>query len=651
MKLFTAVAFAAVLAAAGATHAAPALEAYGKLPAIQPSQFKLSPSGTRIAFVTATKQPGVRQLVVRELSGKTLTAANLTGKLWGVRWAGDDFVLISTSTTLNNPWWEVGEYPQIAVLNLKTGKSFVVFQGVPKIFPTVFRNYGVGQVGGRWYGFYAGVTLDGGGGGLVDFDRKQYAITHTWFDLYKVDLESGATSRLAAGGRNVDGWAVTDDGSVVAHSEYTKESGAWKLFANVPDAPKLMEIASPLAKVSLDGPSYRPGFVLVSDAANGGEGLQEVELSTGHAMPLVPKAESMIQDYVTGTGSEAPAGVVLEGDRPTTRFFDPAVQALFEKASRPFKNLSVTYISADRSWKRWILFTEGEGDSGTYYLVDLTTGSAEIVATAYPDVDTDVAPSRVITYKAADGLELEAILTTPGGKPAKNLPLVVMPHGGPAARDHLGFDWFAQAFASRGYAVLQPNFRGSDGFSPAFLEAGAGQWGRKMQTDVSDGLAELVKQGIVDPKRVCIVGWSYGGYAALAGVTLQQGLYRCAVSYGGLADMNLIMRDASDGSNPYTRHMRNQLGARNSGDPVIKAVSPAFHADRADAPVLLMHGRDDSVVEIAQSRAMADALKAAHKPVELIELDDADHWLTREDKRQQMLKAAVEFVEKHNPPG
>src|SRR6202007_2715282 len=134
------------------------------------------------------------------------------------------------------------------------------------------------------------------------------------------------------------------------------------------------------------------------------------------------------------------------------------------------------------------------------------------------------------------------------GREAKGLPLVVMPHGGPEAHDRPGFDWWAQAFASRGYAVFQPNFRGSDGSGDAFRDAGFGQWGRKMQTDISDGVAELARRGIVDPKLVCIVGASYGGYAALAGVTLQHGLYRCAVSYAGVANMDSMqIYDTDDG--------------------------------------------------------------------------------------------------------
>ena len=149
---------------------------------------------------------------------------------------------------------------------------------------------------------------------------------------------------------------------------------------------------------------------------------------------------------------------------------------------------------------------------------------------------TRTAEVRNLTYLAADGLAISGFLTLPRDLPEKNLPLVVMPHGGPAVQDTQRFDWWAQALADQGYAVLQPNYRGSD-VNFKFIEAGYGEWGRKMQTDLSDGVEYLAKAGIVDPSRVCIVGASYGGYAALAGVTLQSGIYRCAVSVAGLSDL------------------------------------------------------------------------------------------------------------------
>src|SRR5262249_22277991 len=149
--------------------------------------------------------------------------------------------------------------------------------------------------------------------------------------------------------------------------------------------------------------------------------------------------------------------------------------------------------------------------------------------------------TKRITYEAADGMKIPAYLTLPAGRPASKLPLVVLPHGGPASRDTADFDWWAQAIAAQGYAVLKPNYRGST-IRQEVLSCGYGQWGRKMQTDLSDGVRYLAKQGVIDPARVCIVGASYGGYAALAGVTIDPGVYRCAVSVAGLSDLKLMLK-------------------------------------------------------------------------------------------------------------
>jgi dipeptidyl aminopeptidase/acylaminoacyl peptidase len=277
------------------------------------------------------------------------------------------------------------------------------------------------------------------------------------------------------------------------------------------------------------------------------------------------------------------------------------------------------------------------------------------VGEAYTAIPADqVAPVALLTYRAADGLEIHAYLTTPRGRPVRDLPLVVLAHGGPASRDESGFDWWAQALASRGYAVLQANFRGSTGYGEAFMEAGYGEWGGKMQTDLSDGVRHLVEQGVADPRRVCIVGASYGGYAALAGPTLDPGVYRCAVSVAGVSDLRRMIAYAAvrgeRRDNEAVRYWSRFMGGEGPGDRSLDARSPARLAQRADAPILLIHGRDDTVVPMEQSRAMADALKDAGKPYQLVELAGEDHWLSRAETRQRMLREAIGFLETHNPP-
>jgi dipeptidyl aminopeptidase/acylaminoacyl peptidase len=308
-------------------------------------------------------------------------------------------------------------------------------------------------------------------------------------------------------------------------------------------------------------------------------------------------------------------------------------------------------VSASDDFSRIVVRLEGQRDRLAYMLVDLQSGHATPLGQEYAGIDV-LAEQRSISYPAADGLKIQAFLTLPPGRPEKGLPLVVLPHGGPAAQETAGFDWWAQALAAQGYAVLQPNFRGST-LDRDLQVAGFGEWGRKMQTDLSDGVRFLAASGLVDAQRVCIVGASYGGYAALAGVTLQTGVYRCAVSLAGLADLRSVYADRGGRVNreedATRRYWNRYLGASGPGDPQLDALSPVQHIAGVTAPVLLIHGRDDTVVPFNQSQIMANALRKAGKPVELVELKGEDHWLSRTGTRLQMLQATASFLQANNP--
>jgi dipeptidyl aminopeptidase/acylaminoacyl peptidase len=261
-------------------------------------------------------------------------------------------------------------------------------------------------------------------------------------------------------------------------------------------------------------------------------------------------------------------------------------------------------------------------------------------------------PLGTVTFKARDGRAIPTLLTIPRSKVSsmKNLPAIVMPHGGPASYDTIDFDYEAQAFAQQGYMVIKPQFRGSSGFGAEHELAGRGEWGKKMQDDLSDALNFLVGKGIVDPKRVCIVGSSYGGYAALAGGAYTPELYKCVVAINGVTELHAFkswVAEERGRSSSSVEYWEDQFGGEEYTKAGAREASPAASAETFTAPVLLIHGKNDKVVPISQSELMYKALKKAKKSVEIIKLDGEDHHLSEGATRLQTLDASIKFVNQY----
>jgi dipeptidyl aminopeptidase/acylaminoacyl peptidase len=392
--------------------------------------------------------------------------------------------------------------------------------------------------------------------------------------------------------------------------------------------------------------------VVVSTRKDGKEALREFDADTG-AWSEPFGAEDGVEPIFDPVTEQLIGTYALVGDTDDYRFFAPLDQQIWNATVKAFPGQRVTLQNMSADHKKLVVMVDSPTDGPAYAVVDVTTGKASYLGNVYDSLTPDdIGPVQPVAYKAKDGEPITGYLTLPRGKDAKNLPLVVFPHGGPAARDEPSFDWWAQAMAAQGYAVLQVNYRGSDGFGWKFLSDGFGEWGRKMQTDLSDGVRYLAGQGTIDPKRVCIVGASYGGYAALAGPTLDPGVYRCAVSVAGISDLRRFVAWAKDRSDISTqRYWTRYMGADGLKDPHLETISPADHVDKSTVPILLIHGKDDTVVPFEQSQEMADALGKAGQPTQIVVLKHEDHWLSHGDTRLQMLQATIDFLEKNNPPG
>ncbi|WP_340646141.1 prolyl oligopeptidase family serine peptidase [Phenylobacterium sp.] len=629
---------AAYVAAGSLAYAAPPLEAYGKLPAID--LVSLSPSGTRFALVARDGE--ARKIFVRRADGQAeLVAPMGAAKVRSLEWAGDDHLLTTISATVGSPISGLvrQEWSAIYHFGIPQGPNYGVFQKSKTYIDAVFGWYGSAKVGGKWYAYVGGISYE-----KVRTRSSQGAIQP---DLYRIDLETREVDLLDTAGAGRRRWVVGADGAVVGHSAYDARGLTYSLHNGTSRDAFLTRRAGE-GEFVLVGLGRTPGSLLVGQRGAetqvarefrpGGPADGEVLLADASDSEALFDRETRLL-----IGMTSPLGATL---------FDPAHQRRVDAARKAFPNERTVLVDYDKTFDRMVMLTDGPKDSGTYWLVDIARKSATPIGYVRPEVKTaDVGPMRVVSYKAGDGLAMDGILTLPPGREAKGLPLVVLPHGGPLVPgDKAGFDWWAQAFASRGYAVFQPNYRGTVGYGEPFRRAAYGQFGRKMQTDISDGVAALAAQGIVDPRRACIVGASYGGYAALAGVTVQQGLYRCAASVAGPTDMSkfiIWVRTRTGMDQRSVRFWKELSGASEGQD--LDEISPVRLAARADAPILLIHGRDDTVVPLEQSLLMEKALKQAGKSVELVNMAGEDHWLSGEPTRQLMLARTIAFVEQHNP--
>ncbi|MEP6593406.1 MAG: S9 family peptidase, partial [Acidobacteriota bacterium] len=343
-------------------------------------------------------------------------------------------------------------------------------------------------------------------------------------------------------------------------------------------------------------------------------------------------------------------GTTYVGDRTRTYFRDKGFEADFKTVAGKLPGLEVEILGMSADDRKWMIGASGATEPGARYIFDR---DSKALTKQYQSREQlprqDLAEMTPIRYKSSDGLEIPAYLTLPKGVPARNLPLIVVPHGGPWARDAFGYNGMAQFFANRGFAVLMPNFRGSTGFGKKFLNAGNNQWGDKMQDDITWGVKHLVGQGTADPKRVAILGGSYGGYATLAGVAFTPDLYAAAVSIVGPSNLMTLLASIP----PYWEAGRKTFHVR-MGDPTtpegrqqLARQSPLNSVAKIRTPLLVVQGANDPRVKKAESDQIVVALRDRHFPVEYIVAPDEGHGFQRPVNNMAMFAAIEKFLAAH----
>jgi len=482
--------------------------------------------------------------------------------------------------------------------------------------------------------------------------------------LYRGDVNTGRTTRIDDGDWYGMNWGVDGLGNAVLRLERLPANAGYRIYRRAPDARNWTEFAEVRGGEDINSPEFAyvapgPGagevWVYARPEGRDTTGLYLFNTATAQYSAVHyehPRAD-FVGDVWTSRNNDRILAACVRYQRRECRYFDEAVGRNMRAVDSFFAGAAdVTLENMSDDGAVWLLNVQGPSVAPSYYIYDQARRAVQPVTAARPFADEHLAPMEVVNYAARDGQQLWGYLTTPRNAPARNAPLVVFVHGGPESRDHFRFDQSVQFFASRGYLVFQPQFRGSGGYGIAFANQGHRQWGQRMQHDVTDGVQHLIQSGRVDPQRICIVGHSYGGYAALAGATLTPDLYRCAISVNGVSDLREMLRwEAQEGGrlSAALDYWRRSIGDPNTDRAMIDAASPRLQAAAARAPILIVAGDQDTIVPVEQSRFMRDALTRAGKDFRYVEIPRVGHsWFWWElPERTQLFTEMDNFLATH----
>jgi dienelactone hydrolase len=648
-KMICALAVAAA-ALAGAAQARPPLEAFGDQPVVRSAE--LSPDGAKVAYIQRIE--GVDVLAIYDFATQR---ASVLARIENIRardigFAGDNHVILRVSRT-DSAFGVRNRFETSAAfaVNLTTKRIIQLLSRTENIYPY---QSGLGRIlGVNPNGQHVYMPAFMGLGGEPSYD------------LLRVDLDSGRGLRAGGedGNANTIDYLMDGAGNVIAREDFSEARGVHEVFGYANGRrTRIYSEETRTPSTSIIGVSRRTGALMTLQHRDSEFlSLYEMNITNGAVTgPIATRPDADVDDLVTDE-NRVVHGVRYSGLQPSYEMFDAQLNREIQALATALPNTAISIDSWSRDWSKILLFVQGGAQPQRYMLFDRAQRKLTTIVNSRPEITpADVGEVVGIKYPARDGLQIPAILTWPAGvtsqEARRNLPMVVLPHGGPEAYDSIGFDWLAQYIANQGYLVLQPNFRGSEGFGAVFREAGRQQWGRKMQDDITDGVAALARMGWADRGRVCIVGWSYGGYAALAGGSLTPDTYKCVASIAGVSDLTQMLNYERTrfGPNSLTYNYWRMI----IGDPGVDAerreierVSPARHAEDFRVPVLLIHGAEDTTVPIAQSERMNSALRSAGKSVTYIRINGDDHGLVDNDSRRQTLTALGEFLATHLGPG
>jgi len=639
---------------AGAAETPPSLEEF--LTEDFERDAALSPNGKTIAVLSVRESGKKKNAEILLLNAddptggpKRLTLGDMDAR--SVAWANDDRLLITIYLRAKGD------------TNISNTGSRITERIKPEDIPIVRRMLVIGADGRN-----SAILFDDGTEKLnTTFDLAQVidllphdprnVLMKAWdyedgvWGIYKVDVYTGKSQQTERGGPLTQGW-LTQDGQPVARYDLNARGTVMSIYLRAPGAKdwafyrKLRSDEMNKQEFVLAGATAEPGVLLALTRSGPAAtmSVRRFDLATRTLGEVVASRPDRDIDGVLHNRNGQLLASYFVDDRLTYQFADPTMTAHFKGLNKFLGDeCNIRIFDIADNGERFLAWTSGPRDPGSIFFYDKAAKRFECIGQRQPHLKMErLALMETLAVKARDGIQITAYLTVP--KASGPRPLVVMPHGGPEARDSYDFDRFAQTLAAQGWMVLQPNFRGSSGYGQAFADAGRKHWGDRMQEDVEDAVAHVLASGRVDAQRIAICGASYGGYAALMGAVRKPELYKAVVAIAGDADLveSIAFAKTEDGpDSPSYHYWLETIGDPATDRAMLEAASPALRAGEIQAPVLLIHGMDDTIVSPKQSRLMSKALKTAGKPCELIEMKNVGHrgWPT-ENWRLVMKKSA-----------
>jgi dipeptidyl aminopeptidase/acylaminoacyl peptidase len=474
-----------------------------------------------------------------------------------------------------------------------------------------------------------------------------------YFDPYLINVETGQLTLMYENKQNYDSW-YTDNNGVIRMATKTDGVNISYMYRNT-DKDTFNILLTTSFKEAFYPASFDSTNKLIYVFSNiGRDKIVLVEydpVAKKEVKQIFAQPDYDLNGLIYDKKKKIIANVYWTSEKDEDYYFDKQRDTIITRLLKQYKGYKVYFSSLDDEMKKGIIVMYSDRLRSKYYVYNFTSGEAKEIANPYPWLnEEDMAYMKPITYKSRDGLTIHGYLTLPKGIDAKNLPVVINPHGGPWARDGWNFNPEVQFLANRGYAVLQMNFRGSTGYGKKFWEASFKEWGKKMQDDITDGVEYLKKEGIADPTRIAIYGGSYGGYATLAGVTFTPDLYACAVDYVGVANLFTFLKTIPPYLKPYMEQMYEMVGNPQKDSLLMAEASPALNADKIKAPLFISQGVNDPWVNKAESDQMVAALKKRGIEVEYMVKNNEGNGFHNQNNQYDFYGAMEKFLAKNLKP-